>query len=210
MDDTQFVKNGHHNRNRIKGKDGLIWLTVPVLQKGKHGQLLKDVKIDNHTDWRKKHWQSIIHCYSKAPYFRNYSGFFEDAYIKEWEILADLNIYFIVNISEFLGIKNTKFIRLSELNIPGNDPTQRLIDICGHFKATDYFIGIRAKDYMDESKWEKTNVRLNYFEPVYPEYPQLFGKFEENCSIIDLLFNCGKDSYEYIWGKYFETNIMNA
>lgn len=210
MDDTQFVKNGHHNRNRIKGKSGYIWLTVPVLHKGKFGQKLNEVEIDNHTDWKKKHWLSILHCYSKAPYFRNYSDFFEDCYKKDWAMLTDLNIYLIENISEFLGIKETKFKILSELNINSSDPTQRLIDICEFVKADDFYIGTRAKDYMDDSKWMKSNVRLNYFEPVYPEYPQMYGDFLDNCSIIDLLFNAGKESGEYIWGKNYMSLKNNS
>lgn len=208
MDDTQFVKNGHHNRNRIKCRDGFIWLTVPVLQKGKSGQKLKEVLIDNHTDWKKKHWMSILHCYSKTPFFRKYSDFFEDCYKREWTQLAELNMYLIMNISGFLGIKNTKFMKLSDMNILEDNPTQRLIEICEYLNATDYFIGNRAKDYMEEDRWKRTTVRLNYFEPVYPEYPQMYGKFSDNCSIIDLLFNCGEESGEYIWGKYFiEKNL---
>lgn len=203
MDDTQFVKNGHHNRNRIKSNSGYIWLTVPVLHKGKFGQKLNEVQIDNHIDWRKKHWLSILHCYSKAPYFKDYSDFFEDCYARDWTLLVDLNIHLIENISGFLGIKNTKYKKLSDLKINTVDPTQRLIDICEFVKADDFYIGMRAKDYMDDSKWLNSNVNLNYYEPVYPSYPQLYGEFLDYCSIIDLLFNAGKESGEYIWGKYF-------
>ncbi|MEO8209746.1 MAG: WbqC family protein [bacterium] len=204
MDDVQFVKNGHHNRNRIKGASGLIWMTVPVLQKERSGQLLKDVEIDNKTDWKKKHWFSIKNNYSKSRFFKDYSDFFEDVYKRDWKKLVDINIYLIKNISAFLGIENKNFMLLSELNIRNENPTQRLIDICENLGASDYIVGTRAKDYMEEWRWEKTNVKLNYFEPVYPEYPQLYGEFSDNCSIIDLLFNCGKNSNEYIRGKCCE------
>ena len=30
LDDVQYEKNGWHNRNKIKTKEGSIWLTVPV------------------------------------------------------------------------------------------------------------------------------------------------------------------------------------
>lgn len=201
MDDTQFVRRAHHNRNRIKSHDGLIWLTVPVYQKGKFSQAIKDVEIDNQLGWRKKHFESIKKCYSKAPYFRDYSDFFEDAYNREWKLLADLNIYMIKNISSFLGIKDTKFLRLSDLNIENENITQRIIDICENVGAKNFIVGTRAKDFMDEDRWKNTDVRLNYYEPVYPEYPQLHGPFADNCAIIDLLFNCGPDSYKYIWGS---------
>src|SRR6188472_4485753 len=85
MDDTQFVKRGHHNRNRIKSHDGLIWLTVPVFQKGRYSQKIKDVEIDNQLEWKKKHFESIKKCYSKSQYFSQYHDFFEDVYSRDWE-----------------------------------------------------------------------------------------------------------------------------
>lgn len=200
MDTVQFIRRGHHNRNRIKTPQGYLMLTVPTINLGSHTQMIKDVKIDNSQNWQKKHWMSIKHAYGRAKYFSLYKDFFEDIYSREWERLVDLNIYLIMRISDFLGVKDTKFTRLSELEINSENPTQRLIDICEKVGATKYIIGTRAKDYMEEWRWENTNVQLEYFEPIYPPYPQLWGEFIENCAIIDLLFNCGQKSYKYIWG----------
>lgn len=201
MDDTQFVKNSHHNRNRIKSQNGLLWLTVPVYHKGKFGQKIMDVEIDNNKNWKQKHWQSIKMCYSKAPYFKLYEGFFDKVYQMDWDKLTELNIYLIESISSLLGIQDTEFRRLSELGINNENPTQRLIDICESVGADRYIIGTRAKDYLEESKWKETDVELEYFEPDYSPYPQLWGEFQEHCAIIDLLFNCGEKSGEYIWGR---------
>lgn len=140
----------------------------------------------------------------KAPYFSKYKDFFEEAYNREWDKLADLNIYLIRNISEFLGIRKTEFRRLSEMNIENENITQRIIDICENAGADNFIVGTRAKDFMEEERWKNTKVKLNYFEPRYPSYPQLFGDFAENCAIIDLLFNCGDESAEYIWGEHFQ------
>lgn len=201
MDDTQFVKNGHHNRNRIKSNNGYVWLTVPIYHK--FGQKINEVIIDNTKDWAKKHWLTIRQNYSKAMYFSKYADFFEDVYLnKKWEKLVDLNVYLIINIAKFLGITNTKFEFLSNLHIYNDNPTQRLIDICEKVGATRYIIGTRAKDYMEDWRWEKTKVILEYFEPTYPPYPQLYGAFLDNCAIIDLLFNCGPKSGKYIWENF--------
>lgn len=200
MDDTQFVKNGHHNRNRIKSPNGYTWLTVPVMQKGRFGQTLDKVEIDNRRNWAVKHWKSIKQCYGKAPFFDRYAGFFEELYAREWSRLTDLNIYLIENIAAFLGIRDTEFKRLSELGLEEDNPTQRLIHICESVGADNYIIGTRAKDYMEETRWQHTKVKLEYFEPQYAPYPQLWGDFLENCAIIDLLFNCGPEAGEYIWG----------
>jgi hypothetical protein len=198
MDDVQFVKNGHHNRNRIKGADGYIWLTVPVFQK--LGQKIAEVSIDNSRKWNQKHWRSIQQNYGKSRFFKRYADFFGEFYTKEWQKLADLNIALIENISGFLGIHDTDFVRLTELDYPDSEnPTQRLINICESVKATRYIIGTRARDYMEEWRWERTTVQLEYFEPEYPEYPQLWEGFLDHCAIIDLLFNCGPDSAKYIW-----------
>ena len=103
-----------------------------------------------------------------------------------------------------LGISNTKFIRSSELGIENDNPSQRLIDICEHLGAKKYIIGTRAKDYMEEDLWTKTTVELEYFEPHYPPYPQPRGDFYPYCAIIDLIFNGGPQSGEYIWGSQFK------
>ena len=37
-DDVQYTKKDWRNRNKIKTKDGLIWLTIPVMVKNKFYQ----------------------------------------------------------------------------------------------------------------------------------------------------------------------------
>ncbi|MGC2821293.1 MAG: WbqC family protein, partial [Candidatus Sulfotelmatobacter sp.] len=37
LDDAQFVKQSWHQRNRIKSPSGLLWLTVPVIFRGRLG-----------------------------------------------------------------------------------------------------------------------------------------------------------------------------
>jgi len=205
LDDVQFVRRGHHNRNRIKGPNGITWLTVPVKKKGKYFQTLQEVEIDNSVNWPGKHWKNIETAYSRSPYFKDYAGFFRECYEKRWNNLCDLNIYLIKNISQMLGISNRQYLRSSELGMGNENPTQRLIDICEYLGASKYIIGTRAKDYMQEELWTKTPVQLEYFEPGYPPYPQLWGgDFYPYCAIIDLLFNCGPRSGEYIWGSHFE------
>ena len=70
LDSVDFQKNGIQNRNKIKTAQGEQWLTVPVKQ---HlGQKIYDTAIDDSKNWKKKHWQTIKQCYSKAPLFSLY------------------------------------------------------------------------------------------------------------------------------------------
>jgi hypothetical protein len=198
LNDDQYAKNQVANRNKIKTAKGAIYLTVPVLIKGHSGQLTLDVEIDNHINWRKKHWKSILFNYKKAQYFGNYSLFFEELYQREWKKLSELNEYIIRNIAENLGIK-TKFIRSSELGTEGMS-TERLINIVRAVGGSTYLSGIHGKDYMDENKFKERGVNLTYQDFHHPAYRQLFGKFIPKMSIIDLLFNEGPESIDIIRG----------
>jgi hypothetical protein len=52
---------------------------------------------------------------------------------------------------------------------------------------------------MDEGLFAAKGVSVAWFEyGGYPKYPQLWGEFTHNVSVIDLLFNCGPDSPQFM------------
>ena len=93
LDDVQYEKNGFQNRNKIRTDEGENWLTVPIT--GKFGTLLKDIQIDNSSNWSKKHSKSIVQNYTKAKYFHEYWNEFESIYERKFEFLIDLNVEII-------------------------------------------------------------------------------------------------------------------
>jgi len=77
--------------------------------------------------------------------------------------------------------------------------TERLVDLCVQAGATEYISGPAAKDYAEPSLFEDKAIKLSWFDySGYNEYPQLWGDFEHGVTILDLLFNCGKDAYKYM------------
>ena len=69
FDDVQFPigkKGFFGNRNQIKTNSGQLWLTVPVLRKGYRDLRTSEIKINNSTDWQKKHLRSISLNYKKT------------------------------------------------------------------------------------------------------------------------------------------------
>ena len=58
-DDVQNTKNSWRNRNLIVTKNGLLWLTVPIIIKGKHLQKINEAKILGNI-WPTKHWKTIL------------------------------------------------------------------------------------------------------------------------------------------------------
>ena len=191
LDCVQYKKREFQNRNKIRTKDGWIWLTVPVISKNKSSQQINEVLINNSVSWQKKHLKSIICYYRNAKYFNEYIGFFEEIYNKKFERLIDINLTIIYYLLEQFSIK-TKIFFESSLSI-STKKTQRIIDICKKLNADTYLSGIGGKDYLDEELFKKENIKLIYQDFKHPVYRQCYEPFIPYMSAIDFLFNCGKE-----------------
>jgi hypothetical protein len=197
LDDVQYTRRDWRNRNRIKSHRGLLWLSIPVLVKGRYDQKVKDTKISDQS-WRRAHWGSITHNYGRAPYFRCYRDLFEDLYLGHSDQrLSDVNYRFITAICEMLGI-TTQIAWSMDYQLAGAR-TERLVDLCKQTGAGIYVSGPAAKAYLDEDLFRKENIDVRYMHySDYPEYHQLFPPFEHAVSIVDLVFNEGPSASKYM------------
>jgi len=199
-DEVQFTKNDWRNRNRIKTKNGIQWITIPVRQM-KLSQRISETEISDKA-WRKKNWQTLITNYGKAPNFHTYAGQFENFYKTfEGSRLSDINLTLIKMICEMLGI-DTVISNSANFELVGN-PTERLVNLCKQVHADVYFSGPAAKNYLCEDFFTQAGIKVEWMEyDHYPEYSQLYPPFEHRVSIVDLLFNEGENSVHYIkYGK---------
>jgi hypothetical protein len=195
-DDVQFTRRDWRNRNRVRVQEGSVWLTVPVIQKNKYEQSLLETKIDNSTSWKRKHLETIRSHYSKTPFFDLHFPWCEKVFNSEWDFLLDLSLETIQYLKEQLKI-NTPLLRSSELGGTG-DKTERLISICKQLGATQYLSGESARNYISEKDFSDQDIELEYQEYQHPEYPQRYEGFVPFLSTIDLLFNCGDKSLEFL------------
>ena len=200
-DDVQYDKHGWRNRNRIKTPAGPRWLTVPVLHKGnvERAIAIKDIRIDAHADWRRKHLATLDQSYARAPFYARCRPILDSIYGREWDKLADLTIGSTELIARELGLQ-TRFVRSSSLGIVG-DRNQRLVDILTGLGATEYLTGPSARSYMDERLFAAAGIGVEYMSYHYDEYPQLHPPFDPQVSILDLLFMTGPDAGRHIWGE---------
>ena len=199
-DDVQYDKNGWRNRNRIKSANGVQWLSVPVLFKLSDAPLITEIKIDNTGNWRKKHLASIRQNYAKSPCFNDFINIFEEAYAREWKYLLDLDFFFISSLARNLGMEGKIIHRSSTLSIQG-DRMGKLINICKHFRADTFYEGASGKNYIDEGLFRAQGISIAYQDYKHPVYQQLYGEFIPFLSVIDLLFNHGKESLSIITGS---------
>ncbi len=197
-DDVKYTRRDWRNRNRIKGINGAFWITVPV-HKNSNTRRIDQVEIVD-SSWQRKHLISFQKNYSKAKFYRDYIDFINHIYSdREWKSLSELNHFSIKEICKLLGIK-TKFVLSSDYELKG-EKTDRLISLLKQVDADYYLTGPKAKEYIEEQKFVDAGIELRYKDySGYPEYNQLWGKFDHAVSIIDMLFNCGEKSPYYIWG----------
>ena len=196
-DDMQYTRRDWRNRNQIKTPQGVQWLTVPVQVKGKYDQKIKDTLIDG-SDWATAHWKTLVQNYRRAPHFLEVAQWLEPLYLSEsYTNISQLNRRFIEVICLYLGIK-TIISNSWDYNLL-DGKTERLADLCMQAGGTEYISGPSAKDYVDESVFNNINIQLTWFDYAgYPEYPQLWAEFTHGVTILDLLFNCGKDAPKYM------------
>jgi len=196
-DDMQYTRRDWRNRNQIKTPQGAQWLTVPVKVRGKYNQTIRETEIEG-ARWAKDHWKAFSQNYRRAPCFNEIAAWLEPLYLEECPThLSDLNRRFIEAICNYMGIKT---IISNSWDYPLSEgKSERLANLCAFAGGGEYISGPAAKDYIEDAVFNERGIKLSWFDYAgYPEYPQLWGEFTHWVTILDLLFNCGKDSGLYI------------
>lgn len=194
-DDVQFTKNDWRNRNKIKTSQGLAWITVPVFHKHL-AQMICDTEIDYTRPWITKIKKHISQCYRKTPHFERYTDIFFKILERNFRTISELNVHLTAWIMQELGI-GTRTMMSRDL-MPRGAKTDRLIDLLTKVGATEYLSGPTAKDYLELTKFKDAGIGLAYKSYDYEEYPQLFGPYEQNVTILDLFFNVGPAARRYL------------
>lgn len=199
LDSVQFEKQSWQQRNRIKTPTGLLWLTVPVVFRGKLGQRIADVEIREPEFWR-DHIRAIELNYRRSPYFDRYYGEFNELLRTEAANadLSQLTIGILRWFVRVLGIK-TPMIRSAELPVQGKR-TELLAELCTSLRATAYLSPLGSAEYLlgDMAILTDRNVNVTFQHYEHPVYTQMFPPFVPYATVLDLLFNEGDGSLDII------------
>ncbi|HLV46554.1 MAG TPA: WbqC family protein [Flavobacterium sp.] len=172
MEDN-FQKQTNRNRMYIYSPNGKQLLNIPVKHtKGTH-QKFKDIELDTHADWQKQHFKSLEAAYRSSPYFE----FFEDEFRqpifeKKHRFMMDLNLQIHEILCDCLQI---------ELPFSQSNEYHKIV--------TDDVTDLR---YLADGKKEQ-----NEFESYTQVFEDKHG-FINNLSTLDLLFNEGLHSVDYL------------
>ena len=198
LDDVQYTKNDWRNRNRIKTMDSFQWLTVPVSYK--FGQKIREVTINNTYPWKRKQINALRTWYNKSRYYNDYIEDVRQILKREWTYIVDLDIEFIRWLNKKLNI-TTKTISSSEISTNSHDKQYRLIEICKVLDCDCFYEGESGRNYIDVELFKSQGIAVEFQRYQHPKYPQLWGEFVPYLSVIDLMFNNGPESLDYVIGR---------
>lgn len=172
-----YSRQSYRNRCNILTCNGILSLSIPIIRKKEKNNNICNIKIDYVTNWQRLHINAIISAYGKSPFFEYYSEPLFNIIKQNTELLIDLNSNILNIIFEILKIK--KVINKTESFIK-KYPTNTL----------DLRYSIHPKLINSD------NSRI-----INKEYIQTFSdrfSFTPNLSILDLIFNLGPDSIDYL------------
>lgn len=197
-DEAQYTTQDWRNRNLIKTPHGLKWLSVPVKFEFEQRTPIASIDIDGDR-WREQHWRSIQFNHARARHAACASDLLGPIYLGPSPTkLSELNRQSIAAIARFLGIR-TPLVNSADYPSVKGDPTRRLVEICVQAGATHYVSGPTARSYLREPLFHAEGLAVEWFDyDGYPTYPQLWGDFEHRVSVIDVLFNCGPQSADFL------------
>ncbi|GAA4087589.1 WbqC family protein [Mucilaginibacter panaciglaebae] len=170
--EEHFPKQTYRNRANIYSPDGVLSLTVPVVKGSKMHTRVKDVKISYDFNWQRLHWMSLETCYRRSAYFEYYEDDFAPFYQKHFTYLFDYNEALLQMILKFIKLPlELQYTETYEAQYP---------------KRKDLRDTISAKkDYDMQQK------------PYFQVFEERNG-FIKNLSIVDLLFNQGPQTINYL------------
>lgn len=193
LDDVQYTRTSEIHRNRILSPQGPMWLSIPVGAGVR--EPIREVRLKD-PSWGPKHWKTLRHCYSRAPFFRGPArDSLEQLYARRWTQLLSVNVAFTEWLRASVGVR-TPLVFSSELGVTSCS-SRRILDICRALGATRYLSGSGALGYMKLEEFEAAGVEVLVQDYAHEPYPQQFSRerFEPRLSAVDMLFNLGPETY---------------
>lgn len=203
LDEVQFEKQSQMNRNRVVDQNGEIkYLTIPVDTSGFLDKKYCEIPCNNNLDWAKKQINSLENYYKESKYRKEIINDMVLFLSQKFNYACEWTCSSINYIREVLGII-TPIVFQSQINYDKSVKKSNLVlSICKELKADVYYSGRGSSvNYLDRDEFRMNNIGIEFQNFTVPTYIQLNTKdFVPGLSILDMLFNCGKEkTRELFW-----------
>jgi hypothetical protein len=191
LDDAQMPrKQSYVYRSEVCTHEGVRqWLSVPT--HSAYGDPIRDVALVPN-NWHVKHLKTLIGLYGRCAKFREVIEVLTPIYETPGPTLADFNIRLIFAVANYLGLQ-TNLYRSSDLHAQGTSD-DRLISLVQIAGGKTYLSGPGGQNYQSEEKFSLAGLALKVrqYRPI--AYPQRGTCFTPGLSVLDALFNVGKEA----------------
>jgi len=190
-DSVQYTHSEFHARQRITGRDGPVWLSVPVLTKGRGRQPLHAAELVPGRAWRDAHLRLLAEHYRLAPYFHEVMAVLEKVYEGDDHLLVDFNLRLLHALLDYVGA-SVKVVRATCFEHAG-DNTERVIQLTQAVGADVHLTSTYGtpRRYIDWKRVAAAGIAVESQCFTEPCYRQQFEPFRPNLSVVDLLFAVG-------------------
>ncbi|MBA4322244.1 MAG: hypothetical protein C0408_05440 [Odoribacter sp.] len=172
--EENYLKQTYRNRCLILSANGPSVLSVPVLSGSFRKTPVKDIKIDYSKRWQQVHLRALISSYKSSPFFEYYFEDIEKILLGNPKFLLELNMKALETVLQITGISTPVFYTKAFEPVSGND--------------YDFRYTISPK---------KEIPGISSLKDYYQVFSYKFG-FVPRLSILDLIFNVGPDSINYL------------
>jgi WbqC-like protein len=197
-DEMQFSSGGWAHRNRIRGPQGVHWLTLPA--RPVRGQAIGEVTLDPAVAWAERHLETLRHFYARSPFAAELLGALAATIDAGATRLVEATMPVIRFLAARFGI-TTPLVVSSEAGLEARyraefprdgSPTHRIIAFLHALGARELLEGESGQTYLDVPLCEAHGIRVTFHRYTHPTYPQLHEPFVSHLSAIDLLLCCGE------------------
>ncbi|MBO5234933.1 MAG: WbqC family protein [Alistipes sp.] len=164
-----YIKRSERNRTQIMTANGVMPLSVHIVNANRPRTPMHKVHIDYSKRWQHQHWIAIVSAYRSSPYFEHYAPLLEPFYTSHYDSLVEFNTALTKQLMRLLGIDGE--LHLSE----------------AYIEAAEGDVDLRIK------KRESHFDSPRYFQLFSDRFP-----FEPNLSIVDLLFAEGPAAIDFL------------
>lgn len=141
--------------------------------------MVKDIQISHAEKWQINHWRAMVSSYSNSPFF----------------------LYYGEELAQFF---HSTYVSLLDFNKEINELILSLIGVEKKYEFSTAYYEEHPGDEIEDLRFSfspkvPTNVTL-------PEYRQVFSEkhgFYQDLSIVDLLFNLGPETKDYLLNLSF-------
>jgi len=197
LDQTQFAHGFTYvNRNRLKGPQGEIWITVPIKKKRLGLQKISQLRIHQPRKWSKNFLALVRHYYCHSLYFHS-------TYSSLKQLTQEMDDDFLSLAQGTIRYLAEKFRISANLRLQSDTGIEAkgaelLLQLALEVGAREVLLPYLADRHLDPGIFTRAGLRVYFLRYTQAVYPQFWGNFIENLSALDLWLCCGSDGLEVI------------